>query len=168
MDELKYPIGKFVYKADETIINWVEIIHDFPSQLNEVINGMSDQQLDTPYRPDGWTARQVIHHLADSHCHALMRFKWTLSESRPTIKPYLENEYAKLADYTLPISSALLILAGVHEKWHFILSKMETTDWEKGYDHPQSNKFFTLKEAVSLYAWHCMHHLGHLKICRSM
>lgn len=167
MDELKYPIGKFIYNPDEPVTKWVDIIYKFPDHLNDVLKSMTEAQLDAPYRPDGWTGRQVIHHIADSHCHALIRFKWSLTEERPTIKPYLENEYAKLADYSLPIEPALTILSGVHNKWHFIMSKMEKSDWEKGYDHPQSNKFFSLKEAAALYAWHCMHHLGHVKICSS-
>ncbi|MBK9736276.1 MAG: putative metal-dependent hydrolase [Saprospiraceae bacterium] len=167
MDELKYPIGKFAYDVDVPVAKWVQIIHEFPNQLNDVLKSSNEEQLDNQYRPDGWTGRQVVHHVADSHSHALIRFKWSLTENRPVIKPYLENEYAKLADYSLPVESALLILSGVHLKWHYIMSKMEKIDWERGYDHPQSNKFFSLNEAAALYAWHCMHHLGHIKICCS-
>jgi hypothetical protein len=167
-DHLKYPIGKFYYTSDDDatkLAEWIKTINDFPAKLESLLDSMSDDCLDTPYRSDGWTGRQVVHHLADSHSQALMRFKWALTEDRPTIKPYLEALYAQLPDYTLPVDAALQILRGVHLKWQYIMAQMESTDWAKGYNHPQSGKFFSLREATALYAWHCQHHLGHLKLC---
>ncbi|MGB4957944.1 MAG: putative metal-dependent hydrolase [Saprospiraceae bacterium] len=167
ISHLQYPIGKFQYdpnSGNEALLHWIKIINEFPTRIEETISSFSDQQLETPYRPDGWTARQVIHHVADSHSHALMRFKWTLTEDNCTIKPYIEGKYAQLPDYELPIESSLSILNGVHQKWSVIMAGMSHQDWTKGYLHPTNNKFFTLREACAMYAWHGMHHLGHLDI----
>lgn len=168
MEHLQYPVGRFSF--DESLVtvhlsDWIHTISSFPATLKEVLTNMSEEQLDTPYRPDGWTGRQVIHHMSDSHSHALIRFKWSLSEDKPTIKPYLENEYAQLSDYKMPLEASLSILDGVHAKWSYIMNTMTEEDWNKGYFHPQTNSFFTLKNAAALYDWHIRHHLGHLLIC---
>jgi hypothetical protein len=109
----------------------------------------------------------VIHHVADSHSHALLRIKCALSEDNPTIKPYAEDVYATLPDYTLPVESALQILYGVHMKWSFILEHLTASQWNRTYFHPGSQKVFTIKNATALYDWHCRHHLGHLELCLS-
>jgi DinB superfamily len=165
MEHLKYPIGKFSFiDLDDNYSIWIQTINEFPSLLQRQITTMTDVQLEKPYRPHGWTGRQVIHHLADSHMQALSRFKWSLTESRPTIKTYKEELFADLPDYSLPIESALLILNGVHQKWSKIMSNLTPTQWQREYHHPDLDKYFTLREASALYAWHCMHHLGHLSI----
>jgi hypothetical protein len=170
MEHLQYPIGRFNFPTEvsETdLAKWKSTISSFPELLKNTLNGMKESDLDLIYRPKGWTARQVIHHIADSHTHALIRFKWSLTEDKPMIKPYNEDEYAKLSDYALPIDSALLILQGVHTKWKHIIENMNEIDWKKGYNHPQSGQFFSLEKACALCAWHCMHHLGHIEICKN-
>lgn len=165
MEHLKYPIGKFSFiDLDDNYSIWIQTINEFPSLLQRQITTMTDVQLEKPYRPHGWTGRQVIHHLADSHMQALSRFKWSLTESRPTIKTYKEELFADLPDYSLPIESALLILNGVHQKWSKIMPNLTPAQWQREYHHPDLDKYFTLREASALYAWHCMHHLGHLSI----
>lgn len=168
MQDLKYPIGKFYYDPTfdkSSMADWIQNIKKFPTNVEEVLAKTTPIQIDTPYRPLGWTGRQVVHHVADSHSHALLRFKCALTEHHPTIKPYLEDKYAELIDYILPLDSALMILRGVHIKWINIINAMTNDDWEKGYFHPESGKFFTLHHALALYSWHCRHHLGHLLIC---
>lgn len=168
MEHLKYPVGRFSFpvshEADQ-LASWKETIITFHDRLEDVVSGMTTEQLDTVYRPEGWTARQVIHHIADSHSHALIRFKWSLTEDKPTIKPYIESKYAMLADYSLPIDSALWILKGLHVKWAHIMQQMTDSDWEKGYFHPETGRFFSLYDAAALYSWHCRHHLEHIKLC---
>lgn len=165
MEHLKYPIGKFNYADDENKYSlWIETINNFPFLLTEQLKNMSEIELEKTYRHDGWTGKQVIHHLADSHMQALTRFKWSLTENRPVIKTYKEDLFANLTDYSLPISSAIYILNGVHQKWSIIMANLTQDDWQRGYHHPDIDKFFTLREASALYAWHCMHHLGHLKL----
>lgn len=165
MENLKYPIGKFNFVDDlKNYDKWINTINEFPLRLDEQLKQMTETQLEKAYRPDGWTGRQIVHHLADSHAHALIRFKWSISEDHPVIKPYKEDRYAIISDYSLPLEPALQILNGVHHKWSNIMSNLTEEDWQKGYHHPELNKFFTLREASALYAWHCMHHLGHLKI----
>ena len=168
MEHLKYPVGIFIFPeiADENNwIEWKETIRVFPDLLENLSKNMTEYQLNTQYRPDGWTARQVIHHVADSHSHALIRFKWTLSEEKPTIKPYLEGKYALLVDYSLPVESALWILKGVHHKWTHIMDQMSESDRQKGYYHPETGRFFSLYDAAALYSWHCRHHLAHITLC---
>jgi len=169
MEHLKYPIGRFSFPetldADQWKV-WKETISTFHDHLEDVVSGMTQEQLDTTYRPEGWTARQVIHHIADSHSHALIRFKWALTEDKPMIKPYLEAKYAMLPDYSLPIDAAMWMLKGLHVKWSHIMQHMIDTDWEKGYFHPETGKFFSLYDAAALYSWHCRHHLEHVKLCK--
>jgi len=168
MEHLKYPVGRFVFPEIDNgnqWIDWKETIRSFPDLLENLSKNLTEDKLNTQYRPDGWTARQVIHHLADSHSHALIRFKWALSEDKPTIKPYLEGKYALLADYSLPVESALWILKGVHHKWTHIMDQMSESDQQKGYYHPETGRFFSLYDAAALYSWHCRHHLAHIALC---
>jgi hypothetical protein len=169
MDILKFPVGKL--KLPDTVEQdhlhgFIDSISTFPDVLASLISTFSDEELDTPYRPEGWTARQVIHHLADSHCHALMRFKWSLTEDKPTIKPYLEAQNALLVDYLLPVQPSLDILKGIHEKWATIMQHMESEDWVKGYYHPETGRFFRLDQVAAMYDWHCRHHLEHIRLCK--
>jgi len=168
MEHLKYPVGRFIFPeiADKNNwIEWKETIRIFPDLLENLSKNLTDNQLNMQYRPDGWTARQVIHHVADSHSHAMIRFKWALTEDKPTIKPYLEGKYALLPDYSLPIESAIWILKGVHHKWIHIMDQMSESDRLKGYYHPETGRFFSLYDAAALYSWHCRHHLAHITLC---
>ena len=156
MEYLKYPVGKFIFPDSvdpSSLQGYIGTINVFPDNLIETLITMSDNNINTRYRPEGWTAKQVIHHVADSHSHALIRFKCSLTEDKPTIKPYLEAEYAQLADYSLPIESAVSILKGVHLKWKTLMDKMTSEDWSRGYFHPETKRFFRLDVAAALYDW---------------
>lgn len=168
LDNLKYPIGKFVVPSAYTFSdreNYINDIEIFPVSIEAEVKLASDQLLDTPYRPEGWTVRQVVHHCSDSHMNALLRFKFTLTENKPTIKPYPEAVWADLADTKImPIEPALLLLKGLHARWAVLLKSMSEVDFSKKYIHPEYKKEFTLNEALALYAWHCNHHLGHVQL----
>ncbi len=171
MDNLKYPIGTFAPKTHytaEEIAGFITIIEQLPIKLANMVNHFTAQQLATPYRPQGWTARQVVHHLADSHANSYIRFKLALTEHHPTIKPYEEQLWAELPDSKhFPIQASMSILDGIHTRWVACLRAMQPADWEKGFHHPEKNRVITLAEAAALYAWHCEHHLGHIKIVQT-
>lgn len=162
---LRYPIGQFNFnpEADEDQINKLkEVIISFPSEIKSAVSGLSEKQLDTPYRPGGWSVRQLIHHCADSHMNAFIRFKLALSEEHPVIKPYQEAEWANGEDYLAPAEYSLNILEALHKRWGLLLNSLSQEELEKKYFHPANKKDFTLKEAISLYAWHAQHHLAHI------
>jgi hypothetical protein len=166
LEHLQYPIGRF--KTPEAFNNailneYITTITAFPEKMKQAVKGLNDAQLDTPYRPQGWTIRQVVHHCADSHMHSLLRLKWTLTEENTIIKPYPEALWAELADTkTMPVDPSLSILEGVHTRWVTLLKAMRPEDFQRFYSHPQYQKQYTLAEATALYAWHCEHHLAHV------
>lgn len=164
-DALKYPIGKFT--APETYTpqqmqQWLDRIKTLPERLREAASGLTDAQLDTPYRPDGWTIRQVIHHIPDSHANAFIRTKWALTENHPTIKAYEEAEWALLSDYKLPIEPSLQMLEALHQRWIYILENLTDEQWNKTFVHPASGEVIPLRKLLGLYAWHGDHHLAHV------
>ncbi len=165
-EKLKYPIGRFRQHDPITIQTRIVAIADitaFPDRLRSAVDGMSDSQLDTPYRPEGWTVRQVVHHCADSHMNAMIRIKLALTEDNPTIKPYEEARWALLPDASsMPIDSALTLLDGLHMRWSFLLNRLTSTDLQKTFLHPEGNHTVTVDEAICQYAWHCNHHLAHI------
>lgn len=167
LEQLKYPVGKHQSKEEynllevETFINTIRL---FPSALKNAVLNISEEQLNTQYRPEGWTVRQVIHHLADSHMNALLRFKMALTENNPTIKSYDEAAFARLNDYELPLEPSLNIIENIHQKWLFILSGMKPDDFMKTYFHPQHQLSFTLQQTLATYDWHCRHHLAHISL----
>ncbi|MFD2147722.1 YfiT family bacillithiol transferase [Mucilaginibacter antarcticus] len=165
VNPLQYPIGKFaipdVY-TPEAIQEWIQDIKALPAQIHEATNGLTDEQLDTPYRPEGWTLRQVVHHLADSHMNALIRFKWTLTEDAPTIKAYDEKGWALQADYKLPIAPSLPMLEGIHLHMVALFESFTNEQWDLYFIHPQTGKDMTLKRTLATYAWHGKHHLAHI------
>ena len=170
LENLKFPIGKF--NAPECITpthikSWIEVIKDFPKRIQTAVEGLSPEELEKTYRPNGWTIRQVVHHCADSHINNLIRFKLALTENTPTIKPYAENLWAELADYNTTIESSLKILEGIHERWIELLEHLNETDLEKKFLHPESNELIALKQNIGIYAWHCNHHLAHILIARN-
>jgi uncharacterized damage-inducible protein DinB len=163
--EMQYPTGKFnppVFYTSEDIRNWITTIKELPVRLRKAVTGLTDQQLDTPYRTGGWTLRQVVHHIADSHMNALMRIKWTLTEENPTIKAYEEADWALLADYHMPVDSSLQILDGIHLHMAAIFEGLDDDDWGRTFLHPQSGQTMQLKKLLALYAWHSKHHLAHI------
>ncbi|OJU72600.1 MAG: metal-dependent hydrolase [Bacteroidetes bacterium 47-18] len=165
---LKYPIGRFVKPSVISKVelhNWIEIIGAFPKALKNETEPMPDNLLDTPYREGGWTARQVVHHCADSHINAFIRFKLALTEDNPIIKPYNEALWAELSDSKfLPIQSSLSVLEGLHYRWYILLKNMDDEMLKRKYTHPEHGTEFTLDEAVGMYAWHCNHHFAHIKL----
>lgn len=165
---LKYPIGQFVKPLVITkaeLENWTEVIGAFLEVLRNEIEPMPDYLLDTPYREGGWTVRQVIHHCADSHINAFIRFKLALTEDNPVIKPYNEALWAELGDSkSLPVEFSLSILKGLHHRWYVVLKNMDDEMLKRKYTHPEHGTEFTLEEAIGMYAWHCNHHLAHIKL----
>lgn len=166
LEDLKYPIGNFKAPdpvTDKDLENYIESIENFPAEFKELVSGFTDTQLDTPYRENGWTVRQVIHHVADSHIHAYIRFKFALTEDMPAIKPYFEDRWAELGDtkYT-PVEVSLNILDSVHKRWIHLLRSMSRNDFEKIYFHPEHGEEFSLAESAGTYAWHGKHHYAHI------
>ncbi|ELR73756.1 hypothetical protein C900_01366 [Fulvivirga imtechensis AK7] len=166
-DQLKYPIGK--YQPSTTITKdmigrWIDEIERLPAKLRSLVSNLSQDQLDTPYRPDGWTIRQVIHHIPDSHVNGYIRFKWALTEDTPIIKPYEEQLWAELFDSTsAPIAISLSILEALHAKWVYLLKGLPIEDLERTFIHPATNTEAPLKAIIELYAWHGQHHYMHIK-----
>lgn len=168
LEKLKFPVGRFSAPKEITaqqLEEWIGIIEEFPALLKMETDKFSDIQLDTPYRPEGWTVRQVVHHCADSHMNSFIRFKLALTEENPTIKPYNEDQWAELADTkNLPIDSSLKILEGLHHRWVVLIKSLSEADLQKTFYHPANQKTSTLATTIALYAWHSKHHLGHVKL----
>ena len=166
-DALRYPVGKFVpqesYSKPE-LDACIQRIESLPQKIQTLVTGLSAKQLDTTYRDGGWTARQVIHHLADSHMNAYIRFKWTLTEDTPTIKAYNEKLWAETPEVQLDPQLSISILKALHLKWAALLKSLGAEDLKREYIHPETKKNNRLDRIVAMYAWHGEHHLGHLKI----
>ncbi|WP_224489503.1 YfiT family bacillithiol transferase [Robertkochia flava] len=167
LELLRYPIGRFVLPGKpslEDVEKSISIIKAFPELLKGEVEGLDDAQLDTPYRPEGWTLRQVVHHVADSHMNAYIRFKWTLTEDTPEIKTYREGEWAKLPDVNgTPIEMSMSLLEALHRKWVYLLKALNPGQWQLVLYHPGFGKEIILSQLVCQYSWHCMHHLGHIR-----
>ena len=166
LERLQYPAGRLIRKAqlaaDErrTLIDEIAAL---PAQLRAATEGLDDARLDTPYRPGGWTKRQVVHHLADSHVNAYVRFMLALTEDEPTIKPYDEKAWAELPyPRTAPIATSLQLLASLHARWTETLREVKDDQWSRSIIHPENGRM-TLDALVHSYAWHCRHHLAHVK-----
>jgi len=170
LDNLKFPIGKFHYSGASTReerSTWTADIAALPDQLEEVLASFSPEEIETPYRPEGWCAREVVHHLADSHMNAVVRLKLALTEENPIVKPYAEARWALLSDtQELPLDASLSMLKGMHLKWAHLLNSLSPADWSRTYYHPEQKKEVSLDELVALYAWHGKHHLGHIKLVK--
>ena len=165
--DLRYPIGRFSYTPGQDRGPQIDAIARLPQQLRDAIAGLDDRQLDTPYRDGGWTVRQVVHHVPDSHLNAYTRFKLALTEATPTIKPYDEAKWAALPDgRTGPIAPSLSLLEGLHARWVSLLQSMTAADFERTLNHPE-NGMQTLDRMVGLYAWHSRHHLAHITELRT-
>ncbi|SDS67438.1 YfiT family bacillithiol transferase [Gramella sp. MAR_2010_147] len=166
LELLKYPIGKFDNPqsiSSEDIQRWITDISELPEKLNKKVRPLSKEQLDTPYRPEGWTVKQLVHHIADSHMNALLRFKWAMTEDEPTIKAYDEKGFAQLYDSRLaPVEISLDFITALHGKWTILLENMSVSDFEKTFVHPATGHRYTLKESLGNYSWHSRHHYAHL------
>jgi hypothetical protein len=168
IEQLRYPTGRFAYDENVAINDhpmMVAALCDFPDKLQQRLIGVTPEKFNRTYRPGGWTAQQVIHHLYDSHTHAFMRFKWALTEENPSILPYNEEKFAHLADYNLPVEVAVQGLQVIHRKWHAILVHMVESDWQKTYFHTGYGQTFHLRYAMAMYVWHCSHHFAHIELC---
>lgn len=164
--DLRFPIGKFDIANFSSRSENVNTIANLPANLRTAVDGLSDEQLDTPYRPEGWTLRQTVHHIADSHINSLCRFKLALTEDdAPTIRPYYEDRWAELADSKLPVDVSLAIVDGVHIRWVELLKSMTDEDYAREFNHPETGKW-TLENVLGLYAWHSRHHTAHITSTR--
>ena len=167
LQKLRFPIGPF--RCPETITmdhikDWTSVLEYFPDRLEGLVAGLNDEQLDTVYRPDGWTVRQVVHHVADSHHHSYIRFKWALTEDKPTIKFYYEDRWAELNDSKYaPIINSINHLKSVHLKLVYLIKTLSESDLERSFIHPEYNEQVQLKKNVGIYAWHCDHHFAHIE-----
>ncbi len=162
-EKLSYPIGTFSYSAESktfTKVQRIEAIAALPAQLQAAIFGWSEEQLNTPYRPDGWTVRQLIHHIADSHMNAYIRFKLILTEEKPPLKPYSQDGWANLADSQLPVGVSLQLLEALHQRWVAVLKSIE--NWTPAGFHPEHGRELSLDFLLALYSWHGRHHLAHI------
>lgn len=165
MNKLKFPIGSFTvpeYLTQKNLIQCIVDIEEFPNKLKKETSHLTEAQLDTVYRPDGWTIRQVVHHCADSHMNSFIRFKLAITEDTPTIKPYFEDRWADLVDSFMPIEPSLKMLEGIHERWVVILRSLSANDLKKGFNHPEQGRIIPLDEVIAMYAWHSNHHLAHI------
>lgn len=163
-ENLSYPIGKF----DKSTIDpgrraeYTKTINELPSMIASAVSGLDEKQLDTPYRPGGWTVRQTVHHIADSHANSIIRFKLALTEDEaPTIKPYFEDRWAELGDSKLPIDVSLKMIDSLHARWVALLESMTDADFNRKFIHPETGEW-TLDGALALYAWHSKHHTAHI------
>lgn len=170
MSDPRYPIGKFETRdslspAERTAA--IDQIAAVPQRMREAIRGLDEKQLDTPYRDGGWTVRQVVHHVPDSHLNAYTRVKLALTEDAPTIKPYDEAAWAALPDSrSTPIETSLTMLDALHERWTGLLGSMKAEDFQRRFTHPEHGKTFTLDWLVAMYAWHGRHHVAHITSLR--
>jgi len=168
--DLRYPVGKFVRPKSLTPAertSAIEAIAKTPAAMRAAVSGLTDAQLDTPYRPDGWSVRQVVHHVPDSHMNAYTRFKLALTEDVPTIKPYDEARWAELEDgKSKLVEHSLTLLDALHARWVFLLDRMKPSDFERKLNHPEWEAPLSLDAMLALYAWHGKHHVAHITSLR--
>lgn len=166
IEKLRFPIGKFTFAneySEKDILHFIEQLENIVEKLKVLVSTFTPEQLDITYREGGWSVRQVIHHLADSHMNSFVRFRLALTESNPTIKPYYEERWATLEDSAFaPVEWSLQLLDALHRRWVFFLKLMTNEDWNRTFVHPETKREFTLKEALALYAWHGEHHYQHI------
>jgi uncharacterized damage-inducible protein DinB len=170
MEDLRYPTGKFTRPSslsEKERAAALETIAATPAKFRAAVRGLNEAQLDTPYRPDGWTVRQLVHHVPDSHVNAYCRFKLALTEDVPTIKPYDEAAWARLDDSrTTPVETSLTMLDVVHDRWTRLLRSMSAADFGRTLNHPE-NGIMSLDQMLALYAWHGPHHTAHITTLRA-
>ncbi len=167
--DVRYPIGKFSWAGTQTVEernHCIDEIAATPSRMRKAVGGLSTAQLDTPYRDGGWTVRQVVHHVPDSHLNSYIRFKFALTEHEPTIKPYDEAQWAELIDgRTAPIEPSLSLLEGLHDRWTLFLRSLSEEDVKRRFHHPELG-VVTIDQYIALYAWHGAHHVAHITSLR--
>jgi hypothetical protein len=168
-DDLRYPIGPLTFAPPSPELRRAAVadVAALPETLRAAVAGLGDAQLDTPYRPGGWTVRQLVHHIADSHMNAFIRLRLALTEANPTIKPYDEKLWAMLPDMRLPIESSLQILDGLHRRWSDVFAHMSDGDFARTWVHPEHGRALTLDELAQNYGWHSRHHVAHITALRA-
>ena len=168
VDDLRYPIGKFkpaLTTTSDSRAAHIAVLRELPDRLSEAVDALDEGQLDTPYREGGWTVRQVVHHVADSHLNSYVRFKLALTEEEPTIKPYDEGAWANLPDSRSPVDVSLTLTWALHERWVTLLESMHEKDFQKKFVHPERG-VQDLATALALYDWHSRHHTAHITSLR--
>lgn len=166
MTDARYPLGPMpqpLTLTPEERVGAVQAIRALPAQLRAAVEGQPDAVLGTPYRDGGWTVRQVVHHLADSHMNAVVRLKLALTEENPTVRPYEEGEWARLPDMRLPVAPSLALLAGLHVRWAALLESLSPEEWGHEWTHPALGRASTVDTLAAMYAWHGQHHLAHIR-----
>lgn len=167
--DLRYPVGPFKFEGplnEDQRKKFIGEIEETPTRLRDAAKGLSDEQLSTPYRPEGWTVRQVVHHVPDSHLNAYIRFKLALTENQPTIKPYEQALWAELYDTkNTPVEISLTLLEMLHKRWVTLLKSMSESDFKRTFNHPEQG-LVTLERTLSLYSWHGKHHVAHITSLR--
>jgi uncharacterized damage-inducible protein DinB len=169
VDDLRYPIGRFrpspSYSPSDRTAH-IATLRLLPERLRAAVSGLEDVQLDTPYRDGGWTVRQVVHHIADSHANSYVRFKLALTEYEPTIKPYDESAWAMLPDSRLPVEVSLMLTDALHQRWVALIESMSDKDFQKRFNHPERGPG-DLATTLALYDWHSRHHTAHIANLRA-
>ena len=166
LDVLKFPVG--IYQIPKVItvahiVNWIAVLEAFPKQLKFLTKDLNSTELNYKYRPNGWTIKQVIHHIADSHHHSYIRFKWAMTEEEPIIKAYDEQAWAELHDYNQPIGISLDHISVIHQKLVYFVKGIQDIDLDRGFIHPETNSKISLKVNLGNYAWHSQHHFAHIE-----
>ncbi len=170
LEKLKYPIGRYVqpqtYDAEHRE-KWINAIRAFPSDLTSEMSMLPEELWNQTYRPGGWTLRQVVHHIADSHLNAYTRFKWALTEEEPVIKDYNEDLWVNTPEVShTPPSVSLQLIESIHKRWIYVCESLEETHWGRKFYHPVDHRELILGRYLSLYAWHGEHHLNHIRMVR--
>ncbi|RKS98160.1 YfiT family bacillithiol transferase [Chryseobacterium defluvii] len=167
LEHKKFPIGPFEWPAhisDIELDEHIKVIKSFPGRLKNLIEDFNDDQLDTQYREGGWTVRQLINHIADSHINSFIRFKLALTEDNPTIKPYDEAKWAELQDSrNMPVKPAMRMIKGTHQRWAILLKSLTNKQFERTFHHPEQQKDYDLRNYLAFYVWHCHHHFAHIE-----
>ena len=168
-DDLQYPVGRFtppVAVSQDDVNDAIATLAESPGLLRNAVDELPLSRLNTPYRPGGWTVRQVVHHVADSHMNAFVRVRLALTEDWPTIKPYDEAAWAELHDALAPVEWSLELIESLHARWVMLLQSLTAVQWQRGFRHPERGPS-TIEMATLLYAWHCRHHLAHITHLRA-
>ena len=171
LETLQYPIGRFFWNGEageELREGWLKDIESTPAELRRSVAGLNATQLDTPYRPGGWTVRQVVHHYADDHMNAYVRFKLALTEDTPTIKPYSEPAWGELSDARIgPVEPSLILLTALHQRWLAGWRLLAADDWKRAFVHPRSGNTVSLERLGAQYSWHGRHHVAQIRALRN-